>query len=103
MNTMRGRMPLAITQFLSARYQNAGPDPGLQERRDRDAGQLAEAPLVDARAGHRVANHDVTRLQPLQIGDAIGVETAPARAALRAPADTSAAAAGPRAARWRAG
>ena len=27
MNTTRGLTPLAITQFLSARYQKAGPDP----------------------------------------------------------------------------
>ncbi len=26
--TMRGLIPLAITQFLSARYQNADPEPG---------------------------------------------------------------------------
>ena len=37
-------MPLAMTQFLSARYQQAGPDAGLQERRHGDAGQLDEAP-----------------------------------------------------------
>jgi hypothetical protein len=27
-NTIRGWMPLAITQFLRARYQNAEPEPG---------------------------------------------------------------------------
>ena len=35
MNVHRGWTPLAITQFLSARYQQAEPGAGLEHGRDR--------------------------------------------------------------------
>ena len=76
MKTTRGLMPLATTQFLSARYQNAEPDPACSSGATGTPDSCAEDALVDPRAGHRIADDHRAGIHLPQLGDPLGVKRA---------------------------